>query len=252
MCDGDRTQLVQILSRRVQQSINAIVYNYSPSPRRIQDNEQPTRRIAQSWPKSSRNQVINKLELSNCFIENNHQILLKLADLVIFSFLADVYSYHICGAWYNCSYPKYAKAAKPIKTVTLELHNPMMQFAMQYQLIKLICCRQQLSLSTHLAVAPLAIKCHSIRDPGFQRSFNATQGGPPREDTAIVLEPRFFCPDFRRQTGAKVKRSWVKNEWVVLMVSCLLLNVIVFTFLFYIIGSYWFYLGDPFLKLIFQ
>ena len=49
-----------------------------------------------------------------CFIKNNIEKSLNLADLVIVFFSPDAYSCHICGVWYNGSY---AVAGKPIRTV---------------------------------------------------------------------------------------------------------------------------------------
>ena len=55
-----------------------------------------------------------------CFIRNKSEISLNLADLVIFSFLADAYTNHICGVCYNGSCTTAAK--------TLELYYTMIQF----------------------------------------------------------------------------------------------------------------------------
>ena len=75
--------------------------------------------------------ISNKCEWNNCFIKNAHKILRILLDFICknkrfsacFLFWADVYSYHICKAWYSGSY---TMMAKPI--TALELHYPMIHF----------------------------------------------------------------------------------------------------------------------------
>ena len=59
--------------------------------------------------------ISNKREWNNCFIKNNQEILLDLAD---FDLMVSIF-----WAWYN---GLYIMAAKPIKS--LELHYTMTQF----------------------------------------------------------------------------------------------------------------------------
>ena len=69
--------------------------------------------------------ISNKREWNNnyCFIENNQEILLDLADFTLKEQLEDNLMVAISWAWYNASY---TMAAKPIKS--LELQNTMIQF----------------------------------------------------------------------------------------------------------------------------
>ena len=62
-------------------------------------------------------------EWNNCFIKNNKEILLNLADFALQEQLEDNLMVTIPRAWYNGSY---TMAAKPIKF--LELHYTMIQF----------------------------------------------------------------------------------------------------------------------------
>ena len=73
-----------------------------------------------------RNHLIsNKREWKNCFIKNNQDILLDLADLALQDKPDDNFMAAISLAWYN---GPYTMAAKPIKTLRLELHYTMIQF----------------------------------------------------------------------------------------------------------------------------
>ena len=65
----------------------------------------------------------NKRQLNNCFIKNNQEILLDLADVTLQEQQKDNLMVVISQAWYNGSY---TMAAKPIKS--LELHDTMAQF----------------------------------------------------------------------------------------------------------------------------
>ena len=69
--------------------------------------------------------ISNKREWNNnyCFIENNKEILLNLADFALQEQLEGNLMVAISRAWYNGSY---TMAAKPIKS--LELHYTMIQF----------------------------------------------------------------------------------------------------------------------------
>ena len=66
--------------------------------------------------------VSNKREWNNCFIKNNQEILLDLADFASRT-TARQFMVAISRTWYNGSY---TIAAKPIKS--LELHYTMIQF----------------------------------------------------------------------------------------------------------------------------
>ena len=59
----------------------------------------------------------------NCFIKNNKEILLNLADFALQEQLEGNLMVAISRAWYNGSY---TMAAKPIKS--LQLHYTMIQF----------------------------------------------------------------------------------------------------------------------------
>ena len=67
--------------------------------------------------------ISNKREWNNCFIKNNKEILLNLADFALQEQLESNLMVAISRPWYNGSY---ATAAKPIKS--LELHYTMIQF----------------------------------------------------------------------------------------------------------------------------
>ena len=65
----------------------------------------------------------NKREWNNCFVKNNQEILLDLADFALQEQPEDNLMVAISRACYNGSY---TMAAKPIKS--LELHYTMIQF----------------------------------------------------------------------------------------------------------------------------
>ena len=67
--------------------------------------------------------ISNKRERNNCFIKNNQEILLDLADLTLQEQPPDTLMVAISRRWYNGSY---TMIAKPIKS--LELHYTMIQF----------------------------------------------------------------------------------------------------------------------------
>ena len=67
--------------------------------------------------------ISNKREWNNCFIKNNREILLDLADFALQEQPEDNLMVAISRACYNGSY---TMAAKPIKS--LELHYTMIQF----------------------------------------------------------------------------------------------------------------------------
>ena len=67
--------------------------------------------------------ISNKREWNNCFIKNNKEILLNLADLALQEQQEGNLMVAISRAWYNGSY---TMAAKPSKS--LELHYTMIQF----------------------------------------------------------------------------------------------------------------------------
>ena len=67
--------------------------------------------------------ISNKHEWNNCFIENNQEILLDLANFALQEQPEDHLMVTISRSWYNDSY---TMAAKPIKS--LELHYTMIQF----------------------------------------------------------------------------------------------------------------------------
>ena len=67
--------------------------------------------------------ISNKREWNNCFIKNNKEILLNLADFALQEQLEVNLMVAISRAWYNGSY---TMAAKPIKS--LELYYTMIQF----------------------------------------------------------------------------------------------------------------------------
>ena len=71
--------------------------------------------------------LANKREWNNCFIKNNQQILLDLADLALQEQPEDNLMVAISRPWYNGSY---SMAAKPIKSV--ELHYTMIQFLIKH------------------------------------------------------------------------------------------------------------------------
>ena len=68
--------------------------------------------------------MIDKREWNNCFIKNNQEILLDLADFTLHQQAEDNLMVAISRAWYNGSY---AMATNPIKS--LELHYTMIQFS---------------------------------------------------------------------------------------------------------------------------
>ena len=70
-----------------------------------------------------RHLISNKREWNNCFIKNNREILLDLADFALQEQPEDNLMVAISRACYNGSY---TMAAKPIKS--LELHYTMIQF----------------------------------------------------------------------------------------------------------------------------
>ena len=67
--------------------------------------------------------ISNKREWNNCFIKNNHEIWLDLADLTLQEQLEDNLMVASSRAWYNGSY---TMVAKPIKS--LLLHYTVIQF----------------------------------------------------------------------------------------------------------------------------
>ena len=67
--------------------------------------------------------ISNKREWNNCFIKNNQELLLYLADFALKEQPEDNSMVTIPRAWYNGSY---TMAAKPIKS--LELRYTMIQF----------------------------------------------------------------------------------------------------------------------------
>ena len=67
--------------------------------------------------------ISNKRKWNNCFIKNNHEILLDLTDFAVPEQPADNLMVAISQPWYNGSH---TMAAKPIKS--LELHYTMIQF----------------------------------------------------------------------------------------------------------------------------
>ena len=67
--------------------------------------------------------ISNKREWNNCFIKNNQEMLLDLADFALQEQAEDNLMVAISRAWYNGSY---TVSAKPIKS--LELHYTMIQF----------------------------------------------------------------------------------------------------------------------------
>ena len=71
--------------------------------------------------------VSNKREWNNCFIKNNKEMLLNLADFALQEQLEGNLMVAVSRAWYNGSY---TMAAKPIKS--LELHYTMIQFLIKY------------------------------------------------------------------------------------------------------------------------
>ena len=67
--------------------------------------------------------ISNKCEWNNCFIKNNKEILLNLADFALQEQLEGNLMVAISRPWYTM-------AAKPIKS--LELHYTMIQFLIKY------------------------------------------------------------------------------------------------------------------------
>ena len=67
--------------------------------------------------------ISNKREWNNCFIKNNKEILLNLADFALQEQLEVNLMVAISRAWYNGFF---SMAAKPIKS--LELYYTMIQF----------------------------------------------------------------------------------------------------------------------------
>ena len=77
-----------------------------------------------AWRRVGYNHLIsNKREWNNCFIKNNQELLLDLADFSMKEQPEDNLTAAISRAWYNGSY---TMAAKPI--ISLELHYTMIQF----------------------------------------------------------------------------------------------------------------------------
>ena len=84
--------------------------------------------------------ISSKREWNNCFITNNQEVLLDLADFALQEQPEDNFlMFAISRAWYNGSY---IMAAKPIKS--LELHYTMIQFL----IIVVSCYRIETWLST--------------------------------------------------------------------------------------------------------
>ena len=77
------------------------------------------------------NLISNKREWNNCFIKNNKEILLNLADFALQEQLEGNLMVAVSRPWYNGSY---TMAAKPIKS--LELHYTMIQFLIKYKYTK--------------------------------------------------------------------------------------------------------------------
>ena len=67
--------------------------------------------------------ISNKREWNSCFIKNNHEILLNLANFALQEQPEENLMVAISRPWYNDSY---TMAVKPIKS--LELHYTMIQF----------------------------------------------------------------------------------------------------------------------------
>ena len=67
--------------------------------------------------------ISNKREWNNCFIKNNQEIMLDLADFALQEHQEDNLMVYISRAWYN---GLYTMAAKPIKSLELRytmIHN---------------------------------------------------------------------------------------------------------------------------------
>ena len=74
------------------------------------------RKLDMRWLLAIYHLISNKREWNNCFIKNNQEILLDLADFALGEQPDDNLMVAISWAWYNASY---TMAAKPIKSLEL-------------------------------------------------------------------------------------------------------------------------------------
>ena len=89
--------------------------------------------------------IPNKRQWNNCYIKNNQELLLDLADFALKDQPEDNLMVTIPRAWYNGSY---TTAAKPIKS--LELHYTMIQFLIIQVILKAL--TTQFILTSYLQV----------------------------------------------------------------------------------------------------
>ena len=71
------------------------------------------------------NLMSNKHERNNCFIKNNSEILLDLADFALQEQQKDNLMVSISRAWYNGSYTMAAKPIKSLHPIALYNNNPV-------------------------------------------------------------------------------------------------------------------------------